>query len=85
MVVVVMGDDNQMIVKSPIYWELSVSILMIYVFLQEIIKRRGSFEITRNGSFDFLAAFGGKLFHWELFVESNDIPINFLGKELDAL
>jgi hypothetical protein len=26
MVVVVTGDDNQMIVKSPIYWELSVSV-----------------------------------------------------------
>lgn len=45
MVVVVMGDDNQMIVKSPIYWELSVSILMIYVFLQEIIKRRGTYYL----------------------------------------
>ncbi|KAG6766026.1 hypothetical protein POTOM_030091 [Populus tomentosa] len=38
------------------------------VHVLSMIPMTGSFEITRNGSFDFLAAFGGKLFHWELFV-----------------
>jgi hypothetical protein len=41
------------------------------VHVLSMILMTGSFEITRNGSFDFLAAVGGKLFHWELSVESN--------------
>jgi hypothetical protein len=61
----------QLLLNSYSYISVFVSSSYFTVHVLSMILMTGSFEITRNGSFDFLAAGGGKLFHWELSVESN--------------